>query len=402
MGSVSFILANKPITGKYFELIRLAHFNKTLFPVNMLINQCTTSGQKRVSQIQQLIFIFFFFIMLAHLAACLWVYMGFLDRDLPAEERESWIYVNELYGNDGNGVAYTKSNAALYVFSLYWVFTTLTTVGYGDYSGGTTAEYMVTLLYEFVGFCYNAVLISIMGSVFASETTFQDLLSDKLDEMSLWMKRIERSYKPYYMPNPLARRIQDTVEEAFRSDFNLIVEEFDLYQMLTPKMQTELIHKLFNKFIARFKYFFNSCEVGFRNEFVIWMFARKHSAGAVVQSYGKEADEVIFLIEGQVDLYTKTGIDGQKFMQLPCDSIFNDYQAIFKLKSNIDYRAYTPPYENEAKFQAGDEYTNTMNLAAEKFEELLELYGETAKNLKLRALEKRSIFMYYKNKTMMR
>ena len=138
------------------------------------------------------------------------------------------------------------------------------------------------------------------------------------------------------MPNPLARRIQDTVEEAFRSDFNLIVEEFDLYQRLTPKMQTELIHKLFNKFIARFKYFFNSCEVGFRNEFVIWMFARKHSAGAVVQNYGKEAEEVIFLTEGQVDLYTKPGIDGQKFMQLPCDSIFNDYQTIFKLKSNID------------------------------------------------------------------
>ena len=85
--------------------------------------------------------------MLAHLATCLWIYMGFLDRDKPPEERESWIYVNELYGNDGNGNAYTNSNAALYVFSLYWVFTTLTTVGYGDYSGGTTAEYMVTLLY---------------------------------------------------------------------------------------------------------------------------------------------------------------------------------------------------------------------------------------------------------------
>ena len=226
-------------------------------------------------------------------------------------------------------------------------------------------------------------------------------MSAKLDEMSLWMKRIERSYKPYYMPNPLARRIQDTVEEAFRSDFNLIVEEFDLYQRLTPKMQTELIHKLFSKFIARFKYFFNSCEVGFRNEFVIWMFARKHTAGAVIQSYGKEVDEIIFLTDGQVDLYTKPGIDGQKFMQLPCDSIFNDYQAIFKLKSNIDYRAYTPPYENEAQFQTG-ETTNTMNLAADKFEELLDLYEGTAENLKLRALEKRSIFMYYKNKTLMR
>ena len=172
MGSVSFILADKPITGKYFELIRLLHFRKTLFPVNNLINHCTSSGQKRVSQIQQLIFIFFFFIMLAHLAACLWIYMGFLDRDKLPEERESWIYVNELYGNDGNGNSNIRGNAALYVFSLYWVFTTLTTVGYGDYAGGTTAEYMVTLLYEFVGFCYNAVLISVMGSVFASETTF--------------------------------------------------------------------------------------------------------------------------------------------------------------------------------------------------------------------------------------
>ena len=155
--------------------------------------------------------------------------MGFLDSDKPPEERESWVYVNELYGSDGNGNAYAKTNAALYVFSLYWVFTTLTTVGYGDYSGGTTAEYLVTLVFEFVGFCYNAVLISVMSNVFSSETTFDDLLKDKLDGMSLWMKRLERSYKPYYMPNPLARSIQETVEEAFRSDYNLIVEEFTLY-----------------------------------------------------------------------------------------------------------------------------------------------------------------------------
>ena len=39
-----------------------------------------------------------------------------------------------------------------------------------------------------------------------------------------------------------------------------------------------------------------------------------------------------------------------------------------------------------------------MNLAADKFEDLLELYPDTKENLKLRALEKRSIFMYYKNK----
>ena len=37
IGSVTAILLNEPITGKYFELIRLLHFKKTLYPVNLLV-----------------------------------------------------------------------------------------------------------------------------------------------------------------------------------------------------------------------------------------------------------------------------------------------------------------------------------------------------------------------------
>ena len=39
-----------------------------------------------------------------------------------------------------------------------------------------------------------------------------------------------------------------------------------------------------------------------------------------------------------------------------------------------------------------------MNLDGDKFRELTTLYPETCENLKLRSLEKRSIFVYYKNK----
>ena len=41
-------------------------------------------------------------------------------------------------------------------------------------------------------------------------------------------------------------------------------------------MQTELIEKIFKKFINRFKYFFSPCEIGFRNEFVIQLLNRNY------------------------------------------------------------------------------------------------------------------------------
>ena len=46
----------------------------------------------------------------------------------------------------------------LYVFSIYWVCTVITTVGYGDYSGGTTLEYEYTMCLEFFGLLVFATM----------------------------------------------------------------------------------------------------------------------------------------------------------------------------------------------------------------------------------------------------
>ena len=48
--------------------------------------------------------------------------------------------------------------------------------------------------------------------------------------------------------------------------------------------------------MGRFKHFFNSCEAGFRNEFIIWLYARVYSPNKKIQSYGKEADEVVLIL----------------------------------------------------------------------------------------------------------
>ena len=103
--------------------------------------------------------------MIGHLAACLWIYIGNLDEHLPMEERRGWLYVNDFNGMS-DFQEELKGAHAIYVFSLYWIFTTLTTVGYGDYTPSTSPEYGFVIGVEFIGFCYNAILIAIMSSFF--------------------------------------------------------------------------------------------------------------------------------------------------------------------------------------------------------------------------------------------
>lgn len=85
---------------------------------------------------------------------------------------------------------------------------------------------------------------------------------------------------------------------------------------------------------------------------------------------------MVLIIEGYVDMMTK---DGTKFMLLPSGSIFNDYPLLFNLKSNIRFKSHTPKSTNLRNNLSSDNAnTVTMNLDAEKFQEILELYPKTA------------------------
>jgi len=69
--------------------------------------------------------------MSAHLLACIWLKIGISD------EEEGWPYVNR--GLRENEIFH------IYVFSYYWIIETVTTVGYGDYTGSTLGELIFSM-----------------------------------------------------------------------------------------------------------------------------------------------------------------------------------------------------------------------------------------------------------------
>lgn len=253
--------------------------------------------------------IFVFILVLGHFMANMWIILGGLDD----EGCSTWICANDMPPPYGN--VYT-----LWATAFYWIFEVISTAGYGDFSYSSNYEYLFAIVIEFTGVTFNAILVGTVSGVFDGELDFGVLMSDKMDQLMLWVKKIENCNK--YIETEATDKsleprlygdISRFIEEAFLYDFNLIVEEFDMYQKLTPKMQTDVINTLevFVVFIKKFDHFFSSCEIGYRNECVMQMYTREFPSNEELVGKGKKFREVFFITSGAVNLFAETE-EGQK------------------------------------------------------------------------------------------
>lgn len=88
----------------------------------------------------------------------------------------------------------TADRQTHYITSLYWVFTTLTTLGYGDYFGLTTNELVFTMLVQFLGvfvFAYMMGNINILVEKLDDDhLEYLEIENEKLDQ---WLIKISRA-----------------------------------------------------------------------------------------------------------------------------------------------------------------------------------------------------------------
>ena len=111
----------------------------------------------------------------------------------------------------------------IYILSLYWICTVLTTVGYGDFSGTTYEELGYSMFLEFGGLLLFATLTGKIGEYVAPFDTYDSILAKFVEGSNLWcMKLADAGRQP--LDCNLYKSISTCTEEAFKHDFNLIIE----------------------------------------------------------------------------------------------------------------------------------------------------------------------------------
>lgn len=103
-------------------------------------------------------------IVVINITACMWLALG---EALPM----SWIN-NPVYGLFAQ--SFNTDRATKYITSIYWVVTTLATVGYGDVKGFTYQEYLYTMFMEFVGIAIFSIIMGSINNIFLFDSGTTD------------------------------------------------------------------------------------------------------------------------------------------------------------------------------------------------------------------------------------
>lgn len=189
-------------------------------------------------------------ICIAKLTECSWLEQG--HKDDPA-------------CNKGPTVDVTN-NTTVYITAIYWVITTLTTVGYGDYKGYTPTEYAFQMLIEFLGIGVFSFLMQAISALFSSDITIQDIIDDRKEEIEDWIRVLEKA-RPKNFSKQLNDAVKEFTEKSFYFDFSGI-QNTEFFNQLKPRLRHKLVQGLFGKFITDFFYLFNESFYEAGNEFI--------------------------------------------------------------------------------------------------------------------------------------
>ncbi|XP_064648680.1 potassium voltage-gated channel subfamily H member 6-like isoform X3 [Lineus longissimus] len=166
------------------------------------------------------------FALIAHWLACIWYAIGKVERPLLKEPKIGWLDELARQTHQNYNVNETESGPSLkskYITALYFTFSSLTSVGFGNVSPNTNSEKVFSICVMLIG---SLMYASIFGNVSA---IIQRLYSGTA-RYHTQMMRVKEFIRFHQIPNPLRQRLEEYFQHAWSYtngiDMNMVLKGF--------------------------------------------------------------------------------------------------------------------------------------------------------------------------------
>lgn len=289
---------------------------------------------------------------IGHLVGCLfWMVAEYeIEFNNASEDPEDASkYPDEILPWTVDGGYYHSDFDRQYVIALYWSFTTLTTVGYGDISPTTTIETVVVIFIELAGAIVYAIVIGNIGLLVSKLQASSQRYAEKMDSLQEYMR-----YRN--LPIDLQRRIREYHELAWHR-----LGGYDEEEMLLDlpfNLQHEVADVMHGTFLSKLSHFDNLST----RALTLLINALRPTVcmpQTAVITAGYYGTEVYFLKRGKIELANKQThtagllVDGSPNCYFGVDALLNEpYLMTAKSISYCDMSVLTRGVFQELKQDA--------------------------------------------------
>lgn len=321
------------------NLFRLLKNTKEMFFIN-----------QSVHHIISLINLIFRIILLSHIFACLWFYIGTLYPN------DSWLSAYELHQEPWN---------IKYLYSYYFICVTMNTVGYGDIGPTNPAEKIFVIIFIYVACAMFAYSINSIGIIVSELAKRENDLQKNLNVINNFMKKKQINYD-------LQMKVRKNLEYIWREEqIENLEEENKIINSLSDYLKQELLLEANGSILKEIKMFVLNFSEDLLREMVPLLNEVRFAPGDLIFMKGDSNNKDLYIMKtGMVEIFSdtqnptilKTLKEKEVFGEI---SFFSDqerkacaksvdYTSAFKLKKDDFFcllRKYPYDYEKFCKIK---------------------------------------------------
>jgi CRP-like cAMP-binding protein len=261
---------------------------------------------------KRLVLFFLYFIILNHMLACIWVFIGSLTYP-------NWIVVQNLAD---------AANSDLYIASLYFNLVTIFTIGYGDI--------VSTNLFEQI---YNIILLLLGISTYTYAVSSISYIIERSDERTVIYNKNIDYLEDIRLKHKIPPKLYGRILRFLKYDY--LVNKTDNYLLLDELptiLKNEVIHKMYNELLSNFKFFKSTNNSEFNIRVVACLRPLKAVKGDILISEGDHIEELLFVKRGILVIEKAYKSHIIKILEIRKNEHFGEIEMLLNMKCRFCVR----------------------------------------------------------------